>query len=207
METEPGRPSPHRRDDRHLCREHERDEPVRLRGEPPLDAADAGALGSSVCVAADDVEPAAEVVADAGQQDRRGRLRPGSRARDGRSARPRSRHRSHCASRAVDRKRSTRVESTPSPAAGSVMQRSLALEARRDGVERALQVAGAAGRLGEPHRTVLAAREQDRRVARHGHLAALVLAPHLEVDRGAGRPPRGSGAVTRPASSACRRPS
>ena len=68
LEADARRPPAHHAHHRYLHLEHQRDEPVRLRREPALDAAHTGALPSAL-VASDDVEAAAEVVTAARQRD------------------------------------------------------------------------------------------------------------------------------------------
>src|SRR4051794_28597813 len=55
-------------------------------------------------------------------------------------------------------------------------------EASRDVVEGPLEIASVARWIGQPDRTVLVARQQDRCVRWCRHLAALVLGPQLELD-------------------------
>ena len=63
-----------------------------------------------------------------------------------------------------------------------------------------LQVGRAAGRIGQPHRPVLAARQQDRGVPGRGDLAALVRRPRARGRPRAGRRRRGTCATTVPRS-------
>ena len=67
VEADARGPPAYRAHHRHLHRAEQRDESVRLRREPALDAADAGL--ALLLVAGDEVEAGAEVLAVAGEQD------------------------------------------------------------------------------------------------------------------------------------------
>ena len=113
-----------------------------------------------------------------------------------RAARSSSRRRGRCACRAGRASGAGRLRRAPPPGRAPgrrdrrwspVAPGGAVAEPGGDGVEGRLQVGGPAGRIGEAHRARLAARQQDRGVARRGDLAPLVLGHAARGRRRAGR--------------------
>ena len=197
VEADAGRPAPD-------ARTPPAPAPCSSSGIEPVRRATAAAAGSTADAWPRRVPTAGVAADDVERRRRSGRPRPSSTiartdsSRPGRvdgvdQRRPSSRRRGRCASRAGRAcRRSTAVRRCSTGTAASDRGRLARRSGTRgrsaggDGVERRLQVGRPAGRVGQAHRPVLAARQQDRGVAGRGDLAPLVLAP-----RGRGRPPAG----------------
>ena len=153
---------------------------------------------SPVGVAGDDVGAAAEVVAAARRAGSRARARrvPAALDRVDQAGHHR-RRRSRCASRADRAQAEHAVVSSRRPAAVGSLAVDVGHRPRRtrsrDRGERVRRGRRAPpGRVGQAHRAVLAARQQDRRVSGRGQLAALVLGRRARGRPRVGRRRRGT---------------
>ena len=197
----PASPALHGADHRRLHGLQQRDQPVRLGGQPALDAARPAAashlppraLRATTSAPLQKCSPSA-----ASAMTRTASSRPAASSAsmspahhlvvEGVALRLAGRA-SGAAPRPRQRRSTRRRDRT----------RSLVLEPFDDGVERGAEAGAVTARwIGQPHRPVLAAGQQDRRVTRGGDDAALVGRARCRCRPPAARPRRGSLRVTSP---------